>query len=29
MVAATIKKIQAPNQLEATLLVSGSQEENF
>ena len=29
MVAATIRKIHAPNQLAAVLLVSGSPEENF
>lgn len=29
MVAATIRKIQAPNQLAAVFEVSGSPEENF
>lgn len=29
IVAATIRKIQAPNQLAATLLVSGSPDENL
>lgn len=29
MVAATIRKMQAPNQLAAVLLVSGSPDENF